>query len=178
MAETKISEIIQSSLEEVRSFADANTIIGEPIPTNSGTTIIPVSKVSVGIASGGTDFAGKKASSGSTPNFGGGGGTGLQIVPVAFLVVHADGSVEMMNVSNPTNRPADIGYNVASLVDKAPEIIEKLKFLFKKKKPAGEENGVTASDSSEESTEDSEATEDPTETAAEAADTAFFDVEV
>lgn len=131
MAETKISGIIGSALEDIRTIIDANTIIGTPIETNAGTTIIPVSKVSVGLASGGVDYEGKKAQS---SNFGGGGGSGLSVVPVAFIVVHSDGSVEMMNVSNPTQKPADLGYNVSSLVDRAPEIIEKIKALLPKKK--------------------------------------------
>lgn len=135
MAETRISEIISESLEKMRSLVDANTIIGAPIDGGAGTTIIPVSKISVGIASGGLDFNGKqKDKNGGKDHFGGGGGTGLLVTPVAFLVVHADGSVEMLNVSNPTGNPADLGYNIASLVDRAPEIVEKIKALFTKKK--------------------------------------------
>ncbi len=132
MAETKVSGMIANALEDIRTVVDANTIIGTPIETNSGTTIIPVSKVSMGIASGGVDYESKK-NAGSN-NFGGGGGSGVSVVPVAFLVVHADGSVEMMNVSNPTSKPADLGYNVSSLVDRAPEIIEKIKAMIPKKK--------------------------------------------
>ncbi|MBQ8577931.1 MAG: sporulation protein YtfJ [Clostridia bacterium] len=134
MAETKISGIIGGALEDIKTIIDANTIIGTPIETSAGTTIIPVSKVSVGLASGGVDYESKKT--GGNNNFGGGGGSGVQVVPVAFLVVHADGSVEMMNVSNPVSKPADLGYNVSSLVDRAPEIIEKIKALIPKKKPA------------------------------------------
>lgn len=134
MSESKLNGIIAQSLESVRSMVDANTIIGDPIQTESGTTIIPVSKISVGVATGGLDFAGKQKQEKDDNNFGGGGGTGLTVVPVAFLVIHADGSVEMMNVSNPTGRAADLGYNVSSLVDRVPEIIEKIKSIFKKKK--------------------------------------------
>ena len=132
MAETKVSGLISNALEDIRTIVDANTIIGTPIETNSGTTIIPVSKVSMGVASGGVDYESKKTSGNN--NFGGGGGSGVSVVPVAFLVVHADGSVEMMNVSNPTSKPADIGYNVSSLVERAPEIIEKIKAMIPKKK--------------------------------------------
>lgn len=156
MAETKISDIIANSLESVRSIVDANTIIGAPIETKAGTTIIPVSKVSVGLASGGVDYASKTERADKDSNFGGGGGTGLSVTPVAFIVVHADGNVEMLNVANPTSRPADLGYNVSSLVDRAPEIISKIKAMIPKKKKAEEASTDTAS---EESTE-SETTDD------------------
>lgn len=136
MAETKISDIIANSLESVRSIVDANTIIGAPIDTKAGTTIIPVSKVSVGLASGGVDYASKTERADKNSNFGGGGGTGLTVTPVAFIVVHADGNVEMLNVANPTSRVNDLGYNVSSLVDRAPEIITKIKAMIPKKKEA------------------------------------------
>ena len=132
MAETKVTGIIAGALEDLRTVVDANTIIGTPIETNAGTTIIPVSKVSMGVASGGVDYESKKTAGNN--NFGGGGGSGVSVVPVAFLVVHADGSVEMMNVSNPTSKPADLGYNVSSLIERAPEIIEKIKSMIPKKK--------------------------------------------
>ena len=141
MAESKISGIIAQSLESVRSLVDANTIIGEPI-TAGGTTIIPVSKISMGIATGGLDYTGKAEKSKDENNFGGGGGTGLSVTPVAFLIVHADGSVEMMNVAKPTSKPADLGYNVSSLVDRAPEIIEKIKGMFKKKDAESERSAA------------------------------------
>lgn len=142
MAETKVTGLISNALEDIKTIVDANTIIGTPIETNSGTTIIPVSKVSMGVASGGVDYESKKTAGNN--NFGGGGGSGVSVVPVAFLVVHADGSVEMMNVSNPTSKPADIGYNVSSLVERAPEIIEKIKAMIPKKKAKKEEDSESA----------------------------------
>ena len=160
MAETKVSGLISNALEDIRTIVDANTIIGTPIETNSGTTIIPVSKVSMGVASGGVDYESKKTSGNN--NFGGGGGSGVSVVPVAFLVVHADGSVEMMNVSNPTSKPADLGYNVSSLVERAPEIIEKIKAMLPKK---NKKKDVQASDEEtaakqDETSEDTETVED------------------
>lgn len=160
MAETKVSGLISNALEDIRTIVDANTIIGTPIETNSGTTIIPVSKVSMGVASGGVDYESKKTSGNN--NFGGGGGSGVSVVPVAFLVVHADGSVEMMNVSNPTSKPADLGYNVSSLVERAPEIIEKIKAMLpkkNKKKDAQASDEETAA-KQDETSEDSETVED------------------
>ena len=81
--ENKLQEIIAASLENIRSMVDANTVIGNPINTPQGTTIIPVSKVSLGFASGGLDYAGKseEAVRARIQNFGGGGGTGLSVVP-------------------------------------------------------------------------------------------------
>ena len=160
MAETKVTGIIAGALEDIRTVVDANTIIGTPIETNSGTTIIPVSKVSMGVASGGVDYESKKTSGNN--NFGGGGGSGVSVVPVAFLVVHADGSVEMMNVSNPTSKPADLGYNVSSLVERAPEIIEKIKAMLpkkNKKKDAQASDEETAA-KQDETSEDTETVED------------------
>ena len=160
MAETKVSGLISNALEDIRTIVDANTIIGTPIETNSGTTIIPVSKVSMGVASGGVDYESKKTSGNN--NFGGGGGSGVSVVPVAFLVVHADGSVEMMNVSNPTSKPADLGYNVSSLVERAPEIIEKIKAMLpkkNKKKDARASDEETAA-KQDETSEDTETVED------------------
>ena len=160
MAETKVTGLIANALEDLRTVVDANTIIGTPIETNSGTTIIPVSKVSMGVASGGVDYESKKTAGNN--NFGGGGGSGVSVVPVAFLVVHADGSVEMMNVSNPTSKPADIGYNVSSLVERAPEIIEKIKAMIPKKKekkeaePTAEEPAAENNKAEEAPAEDSD----------------------
>ena len=72
MAEKEISGIIAESLESIRSMVDANTIIGTPIDGGAGTTIIPVSKISVGIASGGLDYNGKNKKENEKNNFGGG----------------------------------------------------------------------------------------------------------
>ena len=93
-SENKIPEIIRSSMENIRSMVDANTIIGDPVAATGGTVIIPVSKVSVGIASGGVDYNAKKDVQIRPQNFGGGGGTGLSVVPVGFLVCDKDGDVD------------------------------------------------------------------------------------
>ena len=77
----KISELIESSLDSIRELVDANTIIGEPILTAVGTTIIPISKVSVGFAGGGNDYAGKNSAAVGKNNFGGGGGDFLRHDP-------------------------------------------------------------------------------------------------
>ncbi len=138
-SENKLQEIIQSSLENIRSMIDANTVIGNPISTPSGTVIIPVSKISMGFASGGMDFNGKneEAMRARLQNFGGGGGTGLSIAPVGFLVVGADGSVDMINVGREAQNGAI--EQVAGVIERSPEIIAKIKTIFVKDKDKDEE---------------------------------------
>lgn len=135
--ENKIQDIIKTSLENIRSMIDANTVIGNPINTASGTTIIPISKVSMGFASGGLDYNGKIVKPTPAPtgaqNFGGGGGTGLSIMPVGFLVVGVDGSVSMINVGDKI--PSDPVEQVIDLVERSPEIIDKIVSLIKKAVP-------------------------------------------
>ena len=135
--ENKIQDIIKTSLENIRSMIDANTVIGNPINTGSGTTIIPISKVSMGFASGGLDYNGKIVKPTPAPtgaqNFGGGGGTGLSVVPVGFLVVGADGSVSMINVGDKV--PSDPVEQIIDLVERSPEIIDKIVSLIKKAAP-------------------------------------------
>ena len=128
--ENKIPEIIKSSLENIRSMVDANTIIGDPIPVANGTVIIPVSKVSVGIASGGIDYNGKDQAPTHRQNFGGGGGTGLTVSPMGFLVCNKDGDVDFIN-ANAKFKPDPID-QITDFVEKTPDIIAKLKDIFKK----------------------------------------------
>lgn len=121
MAENKMSEMIKTSLEGIREFADMDTVIGNVIHTPSGVSVIPVSRVNIGYASGGLDFGGKKL----TPiqHFGGGGGTGISITPVAFLTVNSKGDINLIPVSSePT------GFEkIASVIEHSPEIIERIK---------------------------------------------------
>ena len=130
--ENKIPEIIRSSMENIRSMVDTNTVIGDPISTNNGTVIIPISKVSVGIASGGVDYNPKRDAQPRPQNFGGGGGTGLTVSPVGFLVVDADGDVEFLNVTQ-KGKPDPVD-QIADLVERTPDIISKIKDLFSKNK--------------------------------------------
>ena len=128
-----MSEIIRASVEGLKSSFDANTIIGEAITTANGTVVIPVSKLSVGFASGGIDYMGKKASVTSSNNFGGGGGSGLSVVPVAFLIISPTGSVELLNI-NDTKEPADPVSQIINAIERSPELIEKFKEVFSKNK--------------------------------------------
>ena len=136
MAENKQSEIIRTALENIKTMLDANTIIGDPITTPQGATIIPVSKISVGYVSGGLDYLKK-----DTPvqnghpvynNFGGGGGAGVSLSPIAFIVIDSEGHTELLNVNAPA-APEDTVSRVISLIDRSPEIIERLRGIFSKK---------------------------------------------
>lgn len=122
MSENRMSDIIKASLEGVRDFTGVDTVIGNAINTQSGVTVIPVSKISVGFAGGGIDFGAKKM---ITPqNFGGGSGTGVSITPIAFLTVGPDASVNLIHIS--ANAPSSVD-RIASLIESSPEIIEKIK---------------------------------------------------
>jgi len=128
--ENKLSDIIKTTLENVKGIVESNTVIGEPVNTTNGIVIIPVSKVSLGFASGGLDYASKKEAD-KAKNFGGGGGTGVSVTPMAFLVIKPDGNVELLNMSMPdtvTNKIATVG----NLIEKSPDIIEKIKKAFAK----------------------------------------------
>jgi len=133
MAERKMNDMISTSLSKIRELVDAQTIIGEPINTNSGTTIIPVSKVSIGYVTGGLDYSSKKSEDAkhAPQNFGGAGGTGVTVTPVGFLSITADGKVELITIANPGGDSVD---KIASLVEKTPDILEKIKAVFQKKK--------------------------------------------
>ena len=115
---------METTMEKIREMVDVNTIVGQPITTVDGTTLIPVSKVSFGFASGGSDFQSKSPNA-KDPNFGGGSGAGVNIVPVAFLAVY-NGNVKVINITPPAASTVD------RIIETAPEVIDKVKDLFKK----------------------------------------------
>lgn len=122
----QIGEIMGVTMDRIKEMIDVNTIVGEPIRTPEGITIIPVSKVSVGFASGGSDFVPKNQTSGKNP-FGGGSGAGVNIAPVAFLVVNKD-RVRLLPVAPPASGVAErVVEMVPELVDKVTELVEKKK---------------------------------------------------
>lgn len=119
---THLSGLMQSTMEKVREMVDTNTIVGQPITTPDGVTLIPVSKVSFGIGSGGGDY-GKAVKDG----FGGGSAAGVRIDPVAFLVVK-DGATRVLPVAVP---PVS---SVERIVDMVPDVLDRVeKFIDKKK---------------------------------------------
>lgn len=127
MEKRQISELMETTMQKVREMVDANTIIGQPITTGDGVTLIPVSKVTFGFAGGGTDFAKKPGSDA----FGGGAGAGVNIIPVAFIVVKND-NVRLLHVSPPGNSTVD------RIIDTVPDVIDKVTDFINKNKDAGE----------------------------------------
>ncbi|MBQ4105657.1 MAG: GerW family sporulation protein [Clostridia bacterium] len=131
MNEHPINGLMDTTLDKIKSMVDVNTIVGQPITSPDGTIIIPVSKVSYGFASGGTDIATKKES--ARPNFGGGSGAGVSINPVGFLAV-CKGEVKFIPVEK-YDGPAD------RIVGLVPELFDKIKELFEKDKKTSPEVG-------------------------------------
>ena len=136
--ESSIKEIIRNALEEVRSVMDADTIVGQPVKLDNGATVIPISKVSMGFASGGLDLPSKAEPDGKK-NFGGGGGTGVSVVPIGFLTAFPDGRVEMLPLKQEQSSPIE---QIADILNRTPEILGKIKDVFESKKP--EEKKETA----------------------------------
>ena len=118
--------MMTNSMSKIRDMIDVNTVVGDPITTPGGVTIIPVSKVSVGFGGGGSDFT-KKTAAGDNP-FGGGVGGGVKVTPICFLIVK-DGNVRMMPVAEPASSTAD------RIVEMVPDTLDKLTaYLDSKKK--------------------------------------------
>ena len=122
MAEHPIQGLMNVTMDKIRQMADSNTIIGKPIKTDDGTTILPVSRISFGFASAGTDFDGKNAA--NKDLFGGGSGAGVNIQPVAFLVVK-DGCVRTIQLSDGSN-------TIDRALTMLPELVDKVSTLLKK----------------------------------------------
>ncbi|MBQ4338170.1 MAG: sporulation protein YtfJ [Clostridia bacterium] len=121
MKEQSAAGILGTSIEKIKDLVDVSTIIGDPIVISDVLQVIPVSKVTYGFASGGTDFPSKN----SKDLFGGGGGAGITISPVAFLVVNnGNVSIKYLNASEGSVERA-IGM-IPDVVDKASEVITKL----------------------------------------------------
>lgn len=122
-----IGELMENTMSKIRELVDVNTIIGAPITTSDGITLIPVSKVSFGFAAGGSDFQTKNGKDGKPDPFGGGSGAGVKIEPVSFLVIR-DGNVRVLSANT------DAQNSVEKLIDSVPEILEKVKEILPKKK--------------------------------------------
>ena len=121
MKEKSANGILSTTIEKVRDLVDVSTIIGDPINLPDGLTIIPVSKVTYGFASGGSDFPSKN----NVELFGGAGGAGVTINPVAFLVIK-DGDVTIKHIVSDDNA-------VERAVSLVPEMFDKITSLKKNK---------------------------------------------
>ncbi len=121
--------LVKTAIEKIKEMVDVETVIGNPITAPNGTVIIPVSKVSVGFASGGSDLPSKNAKD----LFGGGTGGGLTIQPLAFITILPDGNVKLLQMT--INAPKE---NAALAM--IPDIIDKVTdFLDKNKSESSEE---------------------------------------
>ncbi len=127
MEKHAIGELMEKTMSKIREMVDVNTIVGSPITTVDGITLIPVSKVSFGFAAGGSDFQTKKEKDGAPDGFGGGSGAGVKIEPVSFLIIR-DGNVRMISANTQQQS------SVEKFVDAMPEIIDKVKEVLPKKK--------------------------------------------
>ncbi|MBQ9895387.1 MAG: sporulation protein YtfJ [Ruminococcus sp.] len=132
---TKVNELLGISMEKIKEMADVNSIIGEPIKLDDGTTIIPISKVSYGFASGGSDLPSKYDKN----LFGGGAGAGVSIKPEGFLVISATGVPRMVQIQAATD-PLSVA------IDKAPGVIDMISGFINKKKEEKAEKAVETAD--------------------------------
>lgn len=113
-----LPNMLDGTLEKLRQMVDGNSVIGDAIPIGQGVTVIPISKISLGVAGGGADYVSKHPNNQENP-FGGGIGAGVQVTPVAFLVVKGD-SVRMLPVGTPATTTVD------RLVEMIPETLDKI----------------------------------------------------
>jgi len=121
MKEQSASGLLGTAIEKIRDLVDVSTIIGDPIDVGDGVSIIPVSKVTYGFASGGSDFPSKN----NAELFGGGGGAGITINPVAFLVINK-GEVTIKHISSGDNSAERIIGMVPDVIEKVTSVINKL----------------------------------------------------
>lgn len=128
MAEHPIQGLMKTAMESLKGMVDVNTVIGDPVETQDGSVIIPISRVAFGFAAGGGEYsAGTVVPSEELPGeypFGGGSGAGVSVQPVGFLVV-GQHQIKMLPVGG--EQPID------RLIDLAPQIMEKIKNVARKR---------------------------------------------
>lgn len=129
MEKTTLSEVMGSSISKIKEMVDVNTVIGDPIYTPDGITLIPVTQVSLGLATGGADITGKSSGIGSAT------GSGVKMQPQGFLIIK-DGMIRFVS----TKAPADTALDRA--LDMIPDIFDRVEHLIvnakEKKTPAAE----------------------------------------
>ena len=113
-----LPNMLENTIAKIREMVDANSVVGTPITTPDGVTIIPVSKISVGVGGGGSDYVSKHANKHENP-FGGGAGGGVKVSPVAFLVIK-EGNLRVITIPTPANTTAD------RIVEQVPDVLDKL----------------------------------------------------
>lgn len=133
MIEHPIDGLMKTTMDSIKDMIDVNTIVGDPVHTNEGAVIIPISKVTIGFASGGSEYQcqeKKQEIQGKYP-FGGGSGAGMSLQPIAFLVVNQD-DVKLL--------PVNQANTVERMADKIPDLIDDIVNMFKNKKKQDEMN--------------------------------------
>ena len=126
-----INDVLGLTMERLKQMVDVNTVVGTPITTPDGVTVIPISRVSMGFASGGSDFSPKNLPANKDNCFGGGSGAGVTITPVSFLVIHGD-NVRIINAN-----PVPDGV-VEKAINMVPGIVDKVSDLAGGKKKEGQ----------------------------------------
>ena len=124
MSEHPINNLMETSMQKLKEMVDVNTIVGQPIHTDDGTTIIPVSKVTFGFGSAGSDFPSAKPKD----MFGGGSGGGVSISPIAFLVI-SGGNVRLLQLAS-----QDESGTADRIINMVPDVVDKVSDLFQSKK--------------------------------------------
>ena len=124
-----LSEMLGDTMSKIREMIDVNTVVGAPITTPDGVTIIPVTKVSIGYGGGGSDFATKNYPAGRDNAFGGGAGAGVTIAPVAFLVIRGE-NVRMLPIAEPASTAVD------RLIELLPDLLDKADDFLASRKAA------------------------------------------
>ena len=122
-----IGELMQSTMENVRSMLKMDTVVGDPIITPDGITLIPISRISVGFGGGGVEFASEKV--GRERPYGGGNATGVKIEPIGFLVIK-EGVIRMINVTPPASNTVD------RVIDLVPQVMDRIDNFIDKQKNA------------------------------------------
>ena len=113
-----LPNMLDNTIAKIREMVDSNSVVGEPIVVGNDVTIIPISKISIGLGGGGSDFVSRHVNHHENP-FGGGVGAGVKVTPVAFLIIK-DGSVRMLPVATPANTTAD------RIVEMVPDTLDKI----------------------------------------------------
>ncbi len=124
MSENKVNGLLGVSMDKIKEMVDVNTVVGDPITTPDGVTVIPISRVNYGFAAGGSDLPSKSQPAGGL--FAGGSGAGVTITPVAFLSINKE-NVRVIQIE-PYFSPVD------RALEKIPDIADMLGGLFKKEK--------------------------------------------
>jgi len=122
MDNNPIGALMQNTMESVKNILKVDTVVGDPIYTPDGITLVPISKISVGFGGGGVEF-GKNAGNGHP--YGGGNATGVKIDPIGFLVIK-DGCVRMVNVTPPASNTVD------RIIDLVPQVMDRVDAFIEK----------------------------------------------